>query len=303
MNVLHAARRRASQLLGAQLQTAYQRRLVSGRCWSLSPALWNRTPWRIRRWLDDQVFTPCDEQSQQFLDQDPELKTLELPPGNGWSLSSSSLVAIAQLLREQAPRRMIEFGCGLSTAVLADYAARRGSTGGSADGSPTVFSVEHDLHWLEITKARLRGLGLLHHVRFIHAPLTVQSFFGDRETAYTFPDDLLQEFADGFDFCLIDGPPAQVGRFGCLPLAAPHLNPGAAILLDDSFRKGEQAVWRRWQTHFGDSLSPPQLLLTSRGMMSARWTGAFAAQLKLHSPAAAALPSRNDAESLTSSAF
>lgn len=259
-----------SNQLGAWARTRCERSWVRGEPESTSLALWAKLPASAKVWLWHQVFEPNEQWAHELLSGDHPLSRLELPSSNGWNLSPLTRLLLYQTIERKRPARMIEFGGGVSTTILADYARRHGL---GDDGDPVICSVDHDENWLRLTQENLTRLGLADRVRFVHAPLA-QRRFGDVEfMAYDVPDDVLGACAadHGFDLCLVDGPPQPVGRGPCLLLAASYLAPGALLLLDDFSRDEEQAVWRQWRERY-PHLKQSRLILTSRGLARGTWS-------------------------------
>ena len=80
--------------------------------------------------------------------------------------------------------------------------------------------------------------------------------------------------ADGFDLCLIDGPPKQYGRTGSLVIAAPYLAKQAVVMLDDALRQGERDAMAEWRAAWPQTLGEPRLVLADHhGLAVADWTG------------------------------
>jgi predicted O-methyltransferase YrrM len=180
------------------------------------------------------------------------------------------VVYLWTLLVRAKPRRIVEFGSGLSTRIFATYARRMAHQGLSV----RVLSVEHDQGWLEKTRGSLLQAGDDDWVETVHAPLREQRLLGRAVVAYnTSQTDLRRQGgASGFDMCFIDGPPGTVGRVGSLALAARYLADGSYILLDDAYRSGEQAALREWHRNYRDHLSRIRLVLVDHhGLAVARW--------------------------------
>jgi predicted O-methyltransferase YrrM len=265
-------RGRVSRGLGSLLVRPYTAALRRGRVWSVPPWVWTSLPRSVKRWLIYRLWGPSEEFAYQLLCGAHELSPLKLPPANLFSLSSITRLVLHGLLERHQPRRIIELGSGVSTVIFASYLSRLGSV---ASQGALICSLDHDATWLNSTRVALAQAGLLESVRLIHAPLEEKVVDGRWTVTYGLSDDRVREVAGqrGFDLCFIDGPPRDVGRSPCLHLVAPHLVPGAVVLLDDGFRPGEMAAWGRWIRCFPRSLGRSRLLLTNRGLMMGRWLG------------------------------
>lgn len=224
-------------------------------------------PTAAREWLGYRVFSAASDFAQQLLEGEARLEGLNLYTPNPFSLSPVTRVVLNDLLNRIKPSRVLELGSGVSTLISAASLAQWGPT-----NSKFVYSIDHDESWLEVTRGLLTRAGLDGFVRLIHAPLQERNVYGETYTTYDLPEKVLLEAgAKGFDLCLIDGPPRQVGRTSCLPLVASFLASNATILLDDAYRAGEQAAWAAWRRSYPRQLHSTQLLLTDRGMLSGSW--------------------------------
>ena len=163
-----------------------------------------------------------------------------------WALGPKSLAFLQAVVSRERPRLAIEFGSGISTAVLA-LAMR--DAGAGSDG-PVVVSLEQDEGQAAQTRELLGRAGLDELVVVVVAPLARQRIEGLVTVCYLLPEDLHQVLGDRkADLVLVDGPAAETGaRFGALPLARPFVSDRAVFVLDDAFRDGELIVARRWQS-------------------------------------------------------
>jgi predicted O-methyltransferase YrrM len=232
--------------------------------------MWKMMPSPAKQWLKWRVFEPGERLHCQSVGSGHVLAQFCSDPGSTWAITPSAMLLLWHLLHELKPRNIVEFGSGVSTRIFASYAAIAAKDGDSV----RILSIDHDRHWLEETRRQLGCLELDHHVRLVHAPLTEQQLLGRPIVAYSVPHEEFSAEAGtgGFDFCLIDGPPGEVGRAGSLPLAAPHLSASASIILDDAYRPGEQLALKEWYRSYKGRLSRPRLLLVGcHGLGIARW--------------------------------
>jgi predicted O-methyltransferase YrrM len=256
-----------SRGLGSVLAGAYRRSLNRSRPPSAPLWLWRKFPARVRDWMSYRVIHAGENYGRDLVSRHEILGRLGLPVEADYALTSSSFLILWKLLTETSPSRIIEFGSGASTLVLAAYA--RAYMKPSHD-LPLVVSVENHEGWLENTKEKLKKVELLPYVRFIHAPIQEQLLMGTRRKAYSLPPGCFGE-DEKFDFCLIDGPPRDIGRSGSLPLIEANLADGATVLLDDIFRPGEQKAWLEWKRQMKNRLRGNQVLLTAHGMARGLW--------------------------------
>lgn len=163
-----------------------------------------------------------------------------LPPPGAWAVSADLLAELVRRILLERPGLVVELGSGLSTVVIA-LALRR--TGGR------LVAVDHDEAFAAETRATLEAHGLTEIAQVRVAPLVGGP---SAASAPWYREDALADLA-AIDLLIVDGPPAPVAaevRYPALPFFWPRLKPGAAVVLDDADRPGEQAVIRRWQAEF-----------------------------------------------------
>ncbi|MBI4641746.1 MAG: class I SAM-dependent methyltransferase [Candidatus Tectomicrobia bacterium] len=164
-----------------------------------------------------------------------------------WSILPDTAHFLYHLLIEKKPRHILEFGSGVSTAVMAHAVAPHGGV---------VYSLEHDEKWLRRTHEMAVVSGVTNY-ELIHAPLVESSFPGvENFVVY----DPLRIPSKQFEFVFIDGPPGvkpeHPGRRGTLYSCWPYLaRPSAIIVLDDAEREGEQRTVMEWMRVFGGVLA------------------------------------------------
>lgn len=161
---------------------------------------------------------------------------------DGWALDRHTAEELAAHLDRTRPRVIVESGSGMSTVLLAEYAARTGAT---------VFSLEHQAQYADKTREALyaRGLGLAEaDVTVCLAPLELVDVPGSPRQHYWYG----ARVPSGIDFALVDGPPGKIGRDAALFALMPHMNPGGGweIWVDDAGRDGEREAAVRWREQF-----------------------------------------------------
>jgi len=138
-----------------------------------------------------------------------------------------------EAVRDGNCRGIMECGSGVSSVVIALAIGER---------DIRFVSLEESEFWIDRTRNALRALGLEKRVELKHAPLAEIPFDGRTVRAHS--ESGLSEFKA--DLLLVDAPPADVGRIGVLPKMANYLRPGAAVLLDDAARLGEEECVEAW---------------------------------------------------------
>lgn len=163
------------------------------------------------------------------------------PVWGGWALDAHTAHELATYLHRVQPRTVAEFGSGMSTVLLAEYADRTGAT---------VLSYEHNprYHRTTATALGMRGLGKRVDLRLAD--------IADRDTPAGPMPWYDAPIPDGVDFALVDGPPGSIGRGAAMFALWPHLSTDRPwqVWLDDATlslpgREREADALDRWVDH------------------------------------------------------
>jgi hypothetical protein len=163
-----------------------------------------------------------------------------------WTISTQAMNLLEQEIRASPPRRVLEFGSGLSTACLARYMAE------NAPGSPRpgVVSIEENADFCAEARALVAELGLDEVAAINHAPLVRKEVAGRSVNAYDLPAVVLAELeAEPADLVFIDGPGMAGGRFSrwaVLHTVLPLLPGGFRFYLDDALSDSALEYARLW---------------------------------------------------------
>src|SRR5262245_24329430 len=76
-----------------------------------------------------------------------------LPPMRGWAVSPDFALSLLQILCEEKPKVIVEFGPGVSTLVTAYWLQQYLEHG-------TIYSFEHESEWLRRNEEAVRRHGL-----------------------------------------------------------------------------------------------------------------------------------------------
>jgi glycosyltransferase involved in cell wall biosynthesis len=165
---------------------------------------------------------------------------------------------LVEALERRHPQRIVEVGSGISTVVLARYAAATGAS---------LVSLEHDRRFAARTLALLSRFGLERAVDLRVAPLRQRRC----------PDGHLHPWYDvrlngTFDFGLLDAPPLRQGRGAVLFALREVLEPDFELWLNDATRRHERVCLAGWLRHmpFTSEVGP----IDSRGLAILRPAGA-----------------------------
>lgn len=200
-----------------------------------------------------------DRETQNRLEQrcqSPELKQVlatladfdparfAFPRKDGWALRWETMQLLARLMEVMQPRRVIEFGSGRSTVVLAALAGRYGGR---------VLSFDHVADFARHTAASLHELEAEKAAQVVEQPITVRRYGAKLLPVYGIRWEEFAEFSD-CDLAFVDGPPWNIGREAVLYEVFPRLAVGGWIVVDDMKRPHEQRWLQSWKRVFGDAL-------------------------------------------------
>ena len=149
-------------------------------------------------------------------------------PGS-WALDPSSCRFLAAFIRATGARRVLEFGSGFSTLMMAR------EIGALEDNF--LLSIDSSPYYSGLAKEALENSEAQAKVEFRVAPLRPK-FYGLR-------------------LVLIDAPHHDYGREAVFYDAFPAVAPGGYLILDDANREGmEKAYVDSWDMAYGDAIQP-----------------------------------------------
>ena len=162
---------------------------------------------------------------------------------DAWTLADDTLRFVTSVLGHLRPDRVLEFGSGVSTRVLAAGCAR-------LDEPAIVVALENDPVFERRTTEALGRDGALGRTRVELTHLVVRRWYGQNLPVYDLPPTVRE--APPPQLVLVDGPPLPLGgRAGSL-LQAVHLaEAGTLVLLDDADRSSEQDALALAENVFG----------------------------------------------------
>ena len=151
-----------------------------------------------------------------------------------WTISAQAMNLLERDIRARTPRRVLEFGSGLSTACLARYMAEN-----ALDAPrPSVISLEQDAGFCAETRKVVAELHLDELVAVHHAPLLQKDVAGRTVNVYDLPASVLSELEkQPPELVFIDGPGkagGRLGRWAVLHVVIPLLPRGFRFFLDDA---------------------------------------------------------------------
>ena len=177
---------------------------------------------------------------------------------DSWTLADDTLRFIASVVARLRPRRVVEFGSGVSTRLLASSCA------GLAEPA-TVVALESDPVYERQTREQLSRDPVRGPVQLELTHLVSRRWYDRNLPVYDLPATVL----DGppAQLVIVDGPPLPLGgRHGSL-LQAVHLGEaGTVVLLDDADRPSEQAALALADSVFGDQIEVVHLTGFVKGL-------------------------------------
>ena len=165
----------------------------------------------------------------------PLLKlTSPLPPSRGWAASPDFLLTLANIVKREKPKLMVELGSGVSTLVAAKSGAKK------------IISLDHSLEFGGATRTMLKE----HRVSGVEIRISELTEYPSGHQWYS-PEAL--KGIKNIDILVIDGPPSSINkdaRYPALQNFLPLLSKKAIIILDDASREDEA----RLAKDFADAL-------------------------------------------------
>lgn len=165
-------------------------------------------------------------------------------PG-GWAMSEEACRFVGTFVRWACPRRVLEFGSGFSSLVIASELARHG--GGKLD------SIDNSVRWSPAAWEMAREHDLLGWVEFHRFPLGLRIYRSVPAVFYK----IQRSFYEGrspYDLAVVDGPHQDVGRDGALPETFARLRVGGHVIMDDCKSDHMKHTLAKWKILFGRSI-------------------------------------------------
>lgn len=194
----------------------------------------------------------------------------EIPSDDGWASAPDLLRLLHALVQTLQPRHVLEFGSGVSTAVLAHAATELGDC--------AVTSVDHDPRFFAATNELL---GDSSAVSLQLAPLIARVHAGRLGPSYLIDSSLFASSRPA-DLVLVDGPPQVLGgRSTMLPVALEYAQCGSVLLFDDADRDGERDALASWEQVLGAAVEVHRPAGFTRGLAAVILVAPRTAQIRL----------------------
>ncbi len=166
------------------------------------------------------------------------------PQQDEWILWGQTMQLLGRLVEVVKPSRIIEFGSGRSTLVLAALLQRYGGR---------ILSFDHHARFARRTATWLKEQGLASVAQVAHRRLVLRRYGARFLLIYAIQWDEFEEFR-GCEVALVDGPPGYLGREATLYELFPRLAPGGWVVVDDIQRASERRSVESWRRVFSDAL-------------------------------------------------
>jgi hypothetical protein len=192
----------------------------------------------VRRHLDQ---LPSDTAYLHRLVADAADPAQPLPALGGWAATARTVLAITdEIRRAPGPVTILDCGSGTSTVLDALLLKQRAAGG-------HVYALDADPVFGEETRRYLRAHGAQDYGIVVDAPL-IEVTLADGTTTPWYDLSDLPDIGE-IDILFVDGPIggiAEQARYPAFPLLADRLADGALVVLDDTTRKDEKQIVRRW---------------------------------------------------------
>jgi len=174
---------------------------------------------------------------------------------SSWAVEPAFAETILNELQERRPGIVLECGCGLSTLLVARCLEEI--------GEGRLISLEHDLTYASQARDLLERHGAGQNARVVVGDLV--DYEVDGQMMKWYGEVPWEDFREGIDVLIVDGPPQTVGpraRYPAVPLLRGWLGPNPLILMDDGNRSSERWIANRWAENLNGRL---EYVPTSRG--------------------------------------
>ena len=173
-----------------------------------------------------------------------DLSFLEDPCYGKWRIEKDLCQFIGSICEELKPERVLEFGTGLSTHILANEACK--------GNIKELWSIDHLSDFPGHPKHVLKKEKF---ANFCYFPLKLKYIAGKIFYFYSIPKDFFEKIGP-IDLVIIDGPPYYYNsREAAMYIVYPYLNNNALILLDDAGRKNKEGLYiENWKSYFGANI-------------------------------------------------
>ncbi len=169
--------------------------------------------------------------------------SVPLPALGGWAATARTVLAmVEEIQRAPGPVTILDCGSGSSTVLDALLLKQRGLGG-------HVYALDADAAFAEDTRGYLRAHGADEFAVVVDAPL-IEVALADGSTVPWYDLTRLPDIGE-VDILFVDGPIgalAEQARYPAFPLLADRLADGALVVVDDTNRRDEKEIVRRWLT-------------------------------------------------------
>ncbi|MDR2099762.1 MAG: class I SAM-dependent methyltransferase [Campylobacteraceae bacterium] len=170
-----------------------------------------------------------------------------LPPTRGWPMSPDVLLKLHEYVMSAKPKKIVEFGSGVSTLVICD-ALRQNSEG-------LLYSIDHSEQFGGQTLQNIKRESLENFVDLRIAPLEPwlsEHIHSDTKSVFWYQKECIGDICD-IDLLIVDGPPGMTcpsARYPAVPALYDRLSPNAEVWLDDTSRSEEKKICETWAAKY-----------------------------------------------------
>lgn len=209
-------------------------------------------PYPLRRLFDRFARYPIRELSDLAAMQVLAPLSHRYLPWNSVAMRPAGLVSILNDICVNERSTIVECGGGISTLYIARLLAQL--------GRGRLQTVEHHRAWAGQLQRELQNEGLTDRASVVVAELVPTTMTLDGRECRWYDTAALQAVSrrGKIDLLVVDGPPAGPGsralaRYPAVPFFGSHLADDYTIVLDDIYRRGEQAIVEAWEGLLGIS--------------------------------------------------
>lgn len=175
------------------------------------------------------------------------LDYIENPDYGNWRVEKDFCQALGAYCRKYKPKKVIEFGTGLTTEILA-HEIGQGNV-------QEVISVDHLNDFPGHPREKLSRLEAGKNISYVVGSIGLHYLAGKMLQFYAW-DKSNDNLFKNADLVLVDGPPYFFnGREAALYKIFGYLKKGGVLFLDDSRRQDKELTFlKRWKNYYGENV-------------------------------------------------
>ncbi|MDR1460640.1 MAG: class I SAM-dependent methyltransferase [Campylobacteraceae bacterium] len=174
-----------------------------------------------------------------------------LPHTRGWPMSPDILLKLHEYIMSAKPKKIVEFGSGVSTVIICDALCQ--------NGEGLLYSIDHLEEFGAQTLQNIKKESLEKFIDLRIAPLEPwgdEHIYKSEKPAFWYQKKCIEDIQD-VDLLIVDGPPGNTcpfARYPALPAFYDRLDSNAQVWIDDTNRDEEKEICKVWTNKYNMSI-------------------------------------------------